>query len=140
MRKMTMVVVMFVSFVNLAFADHYETGHRAGLGEAVGGLVVGAVMLPVNIVSGVARGLAGGDEQVLVRDSVPTQQVVYYNQPMYSAPPFNPGYHFNYWYWQPSGVTFVSGNQHRQHNFNHGGQFQGHQIRNHKQRNDGGRK
>lgn len=129
-------VIVAVSFAGTAVADTYVTVHRPGLGEAVGGMVVGVAMLPVNIVGGIAKGIAGYDETVLVRDSArPVQQAVYYyNEPVYAAPPFNPGYQYNYWYPQSTGIVFVSGGSHRFHAYNHGGQYNGHQIRNHKQR------
>lgn len=153
MKKITTAILLMVFSANALFADEYRVVqvHNPGLFEAIGGLIVTVVTLPVVIVVGVAKGatrlIAGSDETVVVNTTpqpyvaayapqpayatpvVAYQQPYYYNQPYYSAAPFNPGYQFNSWYWQPNNcVVFVAGNEHRRHNFNHNGNYGGRRI------------
>ncbi len=130
MKKIMVIVLVLFCSANLALAEEYRVVHRPGLFEAVGGLVVTAVTLPIAVVSGVAQGVTqlavGSDELVRVNNPQTQQQFgYYYNQPMIGSPPFNPGYQFSTWYYQPSGIVFIAGSQHRRHSYNHGGHHNG---------------
>jgi hypothetical protein len=141
------LIVLTIFSASFVSAEEYDTAHRPGLIEAVGGLVRTAVELPFAIVGGVATGLttgiAGGDTEILINpNNLPvtynavTGEPLYYNQFMTGPPPINPGYGYTGWYWLPTGVVFVSNNnEHRHHVYNHGGMYQGRQFQQRPQNN-----
>ena len=101
-------------------------------------LIRASIMLPdqaangaAKIVEGVGQGLSGDYVPPPSVTYIPqqTEVVYYYNQPMYSAPPINPGYQFEYWYMEPNnGIVFYTGNEYRRHSYQHSGNYNGHNF------------
>lgn len=149
LEELILVMILVVFSANLCCAEEYQTRtiHHPGLFEALGGLVVTAVVLPFAIVGGLAQGLTtlvvGSDEVIVTRTPqpaviytqprpavpYPTQVVpavyvqpvaqIVYNQPYYTMASMDPGYQYDYWYWQPGNrIVFVVGKEHRRHQCN----------------------